>query len=238
MNLETFGVSVIGPLHQQENRPNEDAWGRISGSFGIGIVVSDGMGSKPNARHGAKMVIPAVKEALRYWVKAPNADPVLLLRLIHLHWELKVLPFSAKDSAATCLFAVVTPKNELIMAQLGDGIAVLKENNQQITILNHQTKNFGNQTTALGVAKSTKEWSIITKPNFSVGSVILLATDGIADDLITDSLGDFMKVIIDDFANLSPQKRGRLLAHELKNWATPNHLDDKTLAILWHRPHH
>jgi serine/threonine protein phosphatase PrpC len=235
-NLETFGVSVIGPLHQQENRPNEDAWGKISGSFGTGIVVSDGMGSKPNARHGAKMVIPAVKEALRYWVKAPSADPVLLLRLIHLHWELKVLPFSTKDSAATCLLAVVTPKNELIMAQLGDGIAVLKENNQEITILNHN-KNFGNQTTALGVAKSTKEWSIMIKPHFSVDSVVLLATDGIADDLISDKIGEFIKVILDDFGNLSPHKRGYLLANELKNWATPNHLDDKTLAILWHRPH-
>lgn len=54
---------------------------------------------------------------------------------------------------------MVIPNGQLIMAQLGDGIAILRENNGQLTILSEKNKTFGNQTTGLGVAKSTQEWS-------------------------------------------------------------------------------
>lgn len=64
--VQWFGASVRGPLHQREKRLNEDAWKGISGSFGTAIIVSDGMGSKPNARMGARMACQAVKEALRH----------------------------------------------------------------------------------------------------------------------------------------------------------------------------
>jgi hypothetical protein len=37
--------------------------------FGTFIVISDGLGSKPNARQGAKMSCRAVKDALRHWEK-------------------------------------------------------------------------------------------------------------------------------------------------------------------------
>ncbi|PHV63839.1 protein phosphatase 2C domain-containing protein [Cyanobacterium aponinum] len=236
INYETFGTSVIGPFHQQKNRLNEDAWGRINNNSGVGIVVSDGMGSKSNARMGAKMAYLAVKQSLLAWVKAPSASPSLLLRLIHIHWELNILPALKEDSVATCLFAVVIPNGQLIMAQLGDGIAILRENNGQLIILSEKNKTFGNQTTGLGVAKSTQEWSFFTVPNFPPNSAVLLATDGIADDLKSDTLGDFVQFILDDFGTLAPQKRWRSLTKELKNWPTPKHLDDKTLAVLWHRP--
>ncbi|MEB3882002.1 PP2C family serine/threonine-protein phosphatase [Lyngbya sp. CCY1209] len=234
--LIQFGASVRGPLHQQENRPNEDAWEKFYCGFGTGIIVSDGMGSKPNARQGSRMACRAVKQALRPWSKAPGASLKILLQLIHLHWDLLILPESEKDSVATCLFAVVVPSGELIVAQLGDGIAALREPDGQVMLLNSQQTGFGNQTTGLGIARSTQEWSAIGKPDFSAGSAVFLATDGIADDLKPDSIGDFINVLITDFGQLSPQRRGQLLSRELRNWPTPKHLDDKTLAVLWHPP--
>lgn len=36
---------------------------------------------------------------------------------------------------------------------------------------------------------------------------MLLATDGIADDLKSDTLGDFVQFILDDFGTLAPQKK-------------------------------
>ncbi|AFZ46991.1 hypothetical protein Cyast_1022 [Cyanobacterium stanieri PCC 7202] len=235
-NHQIFGASVIGPLHQQEKRLNEDAWSKIDNHYGRGIVVSDGMGSKPNARMGARMTCLAVKEALLSWGKAPSPPINSLLRLIHIHWELKILPASKEDSVATCLFAVVTPKGELIMAQLGDGVAMVKQDNGETIILNDHHKVFGNFTTGLGIAKSTKEWSVFMTPHFPPNSAVLLATDGIADDLQRDKMGDFLGFILEEFGGLSPHHRWRSLCRELRNWPTPKHLDDKTLAVLWHQP--
>lgn len=233
--VEWFGASVRGPFHKREGRPNEDAWEGISGSFGTAVVVSDGMGSKPNARTGAHMACRAVKDALRHWVRANGASPAVLLRLIHLLWGLQVLPAREEDSAATCLFAVVVPSGELLVGKLGDGIVAIRETDGKVDVLGDERRGFSNQTTGLGVAKSLKEWSIVTRPSLPPGAAVLLASDGIADDLIGDRLGDFIGFVTKDFGSMEPAQRWRSLCQELRDWPTPKHLDDKTLAILWHR---
>lgn len=233
--VQWFGASVKGPLHRSEGRPNEDAWEGIWGKFGTAIVVSDGMGSKPNARIGAQMACKAVKDALRYWGRVADAPPAVLLRLVHLIWGLQILPAGEEDSAATCLFAVVIPSGELLVAKLGDGIAAICEADGKVIVLGDERSGFTNQTTGLGVARSTKEWSIVTRPSLSPGAAVLLASDGIADDLRGDRLGDFTNFLIDHFGSMEPSQRWRSLCQELRNWPTPKHVDDKTLALLWCR---
>lgn len=232
--LHWFGASVTGPLHQQEGRPNEDAWLGISRNYGTLVVVADGMGSKPNARMGAKMACQAVKDALQPWGKADGAEPATLLRLIHLLWGLRILPAKGSDSATTCLFAVVLPSGKLLVAQLGDGMAAICLPDGNIEVLSNEREGFSNQTTGLGVARSTTEWSVVTKPCLPPGASVLLATDGIADDLIRETLGEFMCFLTEEFGNLKPAQRWRALCRELQDWPTPKHLDDKTLAVLWH----
>lgn len=228
-----FGSSVRGRSHIQQNRPNEDAWIGTTGSFGTAIVVSDGMGSKPNARIGSQMACRAVKDALKPWAKSENAPTATLLRLVHLFWGLRILPAREEDSVATCLFAVVIPSGELTIAQLGDGIAAIRHGDGSLEILQSERQGFTNQTTGLGIAKTTKNWTVITKPRLSPNSAVLLATDGIADDLVGDRIGDFIHTLITDFGAMVPLERRYALHRELRNWATPKHLDDKTLAVLW-----
>jgi serine/threonine protein phosphatase PrpC len=231
---ECFGASVQGVLHKKENRPNEDAWEKRKTRLTQTVVVSDGMGSKSNARLGAKMACKAVNDSLKNWAKAPDAPSVYLLRLIHLNWGLRVLPHAEKDSATTCLFATVLASGRLVLGQLGDGIVALREPDGTVTRLDTVKEGFGNETTGLGVTRSTKEWSIMTRSRPSPRTAILLASDGIADDLKRDRIGEFIQVLLDEFAPLSPKKRYQALASELRQWTTENHLDDKTLALLWH----
>lgn len=232
-HLEWFGASVRGRLHQHQGCPNQDAWQRISNTSGTAIVVSDGMGSKPNARIGAQMACRAVRDAIKPWAKTENPPPVTLLRLIHLFWGLYVLPHKEEDSAATCLFAVVAPSGALTIAKLGDGIAAIRDVDGNLKILGEERQGFSNQTTALGIARSTQEWTVITRPCLSPQTAVLLATDGIADDLVSDRIGDFIHTLVTEFGAMPPLQRRQALHRELRNWSTPNHLDDKTLAVLW-----
>jgi len=233
--LEWFGASVRGRSHIQQSRPNEDAWMGMSGAFGTAIVISDGMGSKPNARIGAQMACRAVRDALKPWAKSENAPVATLLRLVHLFWGLRVLPQKEEDSAATCIFVAVLPSGEVTIAQLGDGIAAIRNADGSLEILQGERQGFTNQTTGLGIAKTTKDWTVITKPALSPNAAILLATDGIADDLVTDRIGDFIHTLVTEFGSMAPTDRRHALHQDLRNWATPNHLDDKTLAVIWRK---
>ena len=205
----------------------------INGAFGTAIVISDGMGSKPNARMGAQIACQAVKDALEPWAKSKDPPTASLLRLVHLFWGLRVLPAREEDSVATCLFAAVIPSGELTIAQLGDGIAAIRHGDGSLEILQGERKGFTNQTTGLGIAKTTKDWTVITKPSLSPDSAVLLATDGIADDLVGDRIGDFIHTLVTEFGAMVPSERRHALHRELRNWTTPQHLDDKTLAVLW-----
>ena len=63
----------------------------------------------------------------------------------------------------------------------------------------------------------------------------MLATDGVADDLLPERIDGFVQWLMDDFAGMAPSQRWRALQRELKDWPTPHHTDDKTLVVLTQR---
>ncbi len=62
--------------------------------------------------------------------------------------------------------------------------------------------------------------------------IAVLVTDGIADDLRPDKLGTFLKWLRDDIARKPRAGRATALRQALRQWPTPGHLDDKTVAVL------
>ena len=87
---------------------------------------------------------------------------------------------------------------------------------------------FGSCTEALGGGGT---WQTLTL-QWRAGDIVVLATDGVADDLLEDRVGDFAHWLVDGFATLSPHRRWTALARELRSWPTPRHIDDKTVAVL------
>ena len=53
---------------------------------------------------------------------------------------------------------------ELTIVQLGDGIAAIRNADGSLEILQGERQGFTNQTTGLGIAKTTKDWRVIAKP--------------------------------------------------------------------------
>ena len=65
---------------------------------------------------------------------------------------------------------------------------------------------------------------------------MVLATDGVADDLAPERLDEFTDWLANDIGRLSPPTaRWRRLCRELRAWPVPHHLDDKTVAVLVER---
>lgn len=229
---QTMGASVCGPAHRHAGQQNQDAWlCRQTRAFAL-AVIADGLGSRPHAAAGARAACRAVAQAARAWAAAPGAPPELLLRLLHALWNLHVHARGASDSATTCAFALALHAGPLLLAQLGDGL-VLARTGREVILLEPPAERFGNTTTGLGIATDLREWRLHLAPRPGGPAAILLATDGIADDLLPERRLAFLDALVERYGSRPRAGRSRLIGSMLRGWPTPGHRDDKTLAILW-----
>jgi len=227
-----MGASVRGPEHSRTGLPNQDAWLRRITKGANLVVVCDGLGSRPQSATGSRAACLAVADAVRYWVAQPKVPPEMLLRLVHSLWNMRVHATGRDVCATTCLFAVVTKDERLLLAQLGDGLVMLKTP-QGDTILEPPSDRFGNTTTGLGIAANVREWRFHFEPHFTGPASILLATDGVADDLLPEKRADFLTFLTNQYGKQPAPQRSHAIANQLRAWPTPKHLDDKTVAVLW-----
>lgn len=230
--VDYFGATSIGPTHRAERTPNQDCWLGVRGAFGTLIVVSDGLGSKRDARRGAQMACRAVLEAVRVWHEEGSDALDDLLRRIEPRWLDRIAPADAKDCAATCLFALAHIRGRLHVAAIGDGMALVRTRRGALEwVVGPRVSGFANETHALGDSRSWVHRSL----SWEAGDVVILASDGVADDLLPNRMNEFVTWVMGTFAILSPHRRWRELRRALTNWPTPRHTDDKTLVVLAHR---
>jgi serine/threonine protein phosphatase PrpC len=230
--VDHFGASVTGPAHRALRRPNEDQWLGASGAFGSLVVVSDGVGSKIHARHGARKVCVATLRAVRAWHKGGTRSIDDLIGRIEPLWLEEIAPLQRSDCAATCLLALAHADGMAYVAALGDGMAAVRTRGVVERVEHPRGSGFSNETQVLGGG------GVWAKRCFESSKVdmVVLASDGVSDDLRPDRLSDFVAWLKDEFASLQPVTRYRALRRELTEWPTPRHLDDKTIAVLvWPR---
>ncbi len=231
-DLCSFGASETGPFHKSLGMPNEDAWLRTTGSFGSLIVLSDGVGSCRNARFGATAVCKAVYNAARTWNRSPELKPYDFLSIIEILWEKIISPMDPAECKATCLLALCRPDGELLVGGIGDGVAVVKGVSSTLEwVIGPRSNDFSNTTPAMGNNADASKWVLRSFRGYT-DAVVMLATDGVSDDLIFEKISDFITWIISEFAEMPPLLRWHAIRKELRNWPTPRHTDDKTLALL------
>lgn len=224
-----FGVSVQGPWHLSRHLPNEDAWLGARGRFGAIAAVSDGMGSRPQSRRGARAACKAVLKAVRQWHHDEPGGDIGLVELVSRVWHEDIAPCTAHDCAATCLIALMRPAGELIAAGVGDGMIIVKLPGEPVQwLVGPRAAGFGDETDSLGMDPSWR----IRRLDCSGGATVVLATDGIADDLLPERIDGFVDWLVEDYAGMAPRSRWRALGRELRAWPTPQHLDDKTLVVI------
>jgi serine/threonine protein phosphatase PrpC len=230
-----FGASVRGPGHTRQKLPNQDAWlVRVRATYAV-AAISDGLGSRPDTRRGAQAVCKAAAEAARAWAPYRQAAPEVLIRLLRILWEIRLAPYAPVNCAATCWVVVWMQSGRLVIAGLGDGLALVRRPDGEVTALAREGSSFVNQTQSLGQPHRLADWRTMDLMASS-GTIVLLATDGVADDLQPERRGDLAHWLATDLGTLPAWDQRRTLRHELQNWPTPGHVDDKTLVVLWQPP--
>ncbi len=233
---KAWGVTTIGPSHIKSGLPNQDAWLSRKYKWGEIIAVSDGVGSRGRSNVGSKAICKSVVQASKILfksknIKIENIQIEEFLRLIHSLWLVNIYPYSPQECSATCLFTIRNG-DKLLLGQLGDGLIVATSTNSNAEILNDvKEDSFSNVTYSVGSNFHFEQWkySILDANEYNS---VLLCTDGISDDLISGSEYDFAKGLYEAYGNCKPRKRYYEILHWLKNWPTPKHTDDKTIACL------
>jgi serine/threonine protein phosphatase PrpC len=156
----------------------------------------------------------------------------LLLRLLEVLWRLELGSHPPADCATTCLLALLDRDRHLLVAALGDGLALVQRaGGELLPVGGRPEADFADETLALGAPHRLADWRwILLAPGEA--RAVVLATDGVADDLHPGRLGEFLAWLLAEIAPLDPRTRRRRLQRELRRWPVPRHTDDKTVAVL------
>ena len=229
MNIHS--ATIKGPKKEKL----QDALGIINQKYFNLFIVADGLGSSKYSDYGAKKAIIAVEKAANQWRKLEKKDKRVLLQLIHFYWNLLIhdSDFDKKDCLTTCLFAYVDKLNKkIILGQLGDGVLFFESKEETVLVKSSDDYNF---TKSLGYSKSFDDWNIKSL-NFDINDfTLLIATDGVSEDLVEGKESEFAKMLIEEMQKLKRNKRNNYLSQLLKNWPTKFHSDDKTICIAWEK---
>lgn len=225
VSIRHLSVSVIGPGHLLNGQPNQDSVLVKRVPSGWLAVVCDGMGSKPHSDVGSRQACRAAFDVIKTVDFSIESKP--LIKRVYQKWLNSLGDIKASEAVTTCLIAWVSESGELRAFQLGDGLILTP----QKTTEKLDTNDFGNLTTGLGKSKQFSDWQV-TQQQLSVGDVIALLTDGISEDLNQGMELDFANSIVESTNGKSIRQAKAWLKNEFRNWGTPNHTDDKTLALL------
>ena len=227
----SFGASVIGPGHVSTGMPNQDAWASFHHTWGDGIVVSDGLGSKPLSDFGSRAACLAAARAVHSLRGAPEMDRSVLSDRIKSKWISLLAPLTPRDCAATCLFAFRLNDGVVHMGMLGDGLlAVVKSDGTVESLTDDKSEGFSNMTAALSPDVTAGDWRWLSIPEEDCQSIVL-CTDGVSDDL-SDPTG-FVKAFCEAHRSLASVSAARRARKALEKWPTPKHSDDKTIACMF-----
>lgn len=225
MRINSLKISVRGPLHILEGKPNQDATLVKAVPTGWLAVVCDGMGSRPSSGKGAAVACKAVFDT----VKASSfaIDGKDLIKSIYQLWLSYLGDTKPIDAVTTCLFCWVSHSGDARFFQLGDGMIITSE----LQTTNGTSVGFGNETTGLGKSTKFSDWKV-SSHNLAQIEFVALLTDGISEDIQPDMEIDFVSHISNSITGKSKRQTKTWLKDELRNWATPNHTDDKSIALL------
>ena len=228
---KSFGASVIGPGHVAAGKPNQDAWAAFHRAWGDGIVVSDGLGSKPFSDIGSRAACLAVAGAVHACHARPGIGYASLSDQIKNRWLAFIAPLDPGDCAATCSFAFRMNDGAVHLGMLGDGFAAAVQTDGSVASLSDdKTESFSNVTAALSPEMTGEDWRWLSLPENDCEAIVL-CTDGVSDDL-EDAEG-FIKGFADAHRDLSSTSAARHARETLERWPTPYHTDDKTIAGIF-----
>ncbi len=153
------------------------------------------------------------------------------MKLIEVLWRLKLGRTPHEEACTTCLVGALRPDGTGVALQLGDGLLGVRDRAGEFHAVTPERQGFATTTVALGTPHGLRDWAVAPLPRPAPGTILLLASDGIADDVAPEKRSALAGWVVSE-AEGSRHPR-RKLAQALRAWPTPKHQDDKTIVAAW-----
>ncbi len=206
--------------------PNQDAVLVRQYPFGFVLAVADGIGSDKNSEYASMSAVSAVHDVFSTITvdEIEHVSEKMSARFTELMSEAPM-----KEAGTTCIFCAHTETLGLVLGQIGDGICCGRIEDQPF-ILKEKDSEFSNIVEPLSVAHMPCEWTVVQYRGVSKVK-LMLATDGIADDIIPGKEIAFSDYLLSAIEALPDDEKENKLREIIDKWETPNSNDDKTIAL-------
>lgn len=224
--VQLFGVSVKGSLHEQEQKPNQDAFAYKAGKEWLVMTVADGLGSREKSEEGAQYAVTSFIDFIEPYLNYRTffMQEEYLLQFAK-QWQQHFSPNEMLYD--TTLQFIIHHQSTLYMGSIGDGLIIL--NGKSFILHEREQNSYSNRTDSLNGAKRA---FLSTYEMNEHKMLALIATDGISEDLHVEKLPElccFMQGQIEQTGEAFLTE----LANWVEHWETPMHTDDRTIAILY-----
>ena len=227
------GASVTGKAHIDDGHGSQDCCLVKKYSIGTVLCVCDGVGSDRYSSSGSKAACKAALKTFKLYHKK-RISKENIGATIEKYYTLYVRKKHRIAAGTTCLFCFVYEDSEVLVGQAGDGIILIKIDDKMI-VFHDKNKSFLNEVYPLKCNRQYGAWNIKNlrfSPELNNQLDILLATDGVSDDVIPDKRMDFLN----HFITVSQNEGSKGIKTILENWDAPGSVDDKTaVTFSWRR---
>lgn len=222
---KTFAFSIAGKKHLETSEKNQDACFNCEHKDYSLLAVADGVGSSKHPRMASRKAIKSLIVTTSHFV-GKNFSDLEFINFFEKHFH-RWCFVPRRHLATTLLFAIVYSNSNVVIGQAGDGLIQSSFNGRSMTF-KKKDDDFTNLTHALRADRKYAHWSFSQKTINTPGTLkLLLCTDGISEDLISDSIPSFQEKLIAKMMDRNEKD----IADLVSNWPVRGSTDDKSIAL-------
>lgn len=229
------GASVKG-INKEENQDDFEV-GYFKEGQAAYIVVADGLGSCKYSSEGAKLVTKLVadwvkNDLLKYDKLSDSVNNIFNKRLLE-RWRKELEDKNIYEFDTTVHYAIYY-KDSVLVGGIGDGMAIATIDNFEGCNYISEKGYFGNVTNSIASDEAITlfEDEIINVSNVKDKLVVVLATDGITEDIIPEKRYTLPGYFYESLCERGIDSLKNEIIEWISNWKTTGHSDDKTICIM------
>lgn len=188
-----------------------------------GVVVADGLGSTGFGARASRLAVDVALDALSG--DSTTGLPVASIGAL-LQSRFSDAVAGDRAMATTCLFAFATTARVLV-GQVGDGLVVVLLSDGGVFLLEDGRGSYANVTDSLPLVAPRVE-------AFASSQIegVLLATDGVADDLVPERVPELLRTLVSMARQEGATAATERLRAWLTTWRTRQSTDDRSVGLL------
>ena len=201
------------------------------------VIVADGLGSCKYSDQGAKKITEIIEQWVltkltQYSFLSDNVANIMTKRIVE-EWNCSY-DMQEINQYDTTVHIAIYYKGSVLIGGIGDGMALLGCNRIICKDCIDKKDLFSNVTNSMCSINVNElmSFQIVQTVNLEDDVIMIVSTDGIADDLIPEkklTLPDYFLDVIREGSSDALQEE---LEEWISDWETENHSDDKTICYL------